>query len=286
MNTTVNWIIDKYIFEEYEDKLAQTIKDSGMNVIVYDDSMSKFETVQDLVKSKFTEKDIVILHGSLQMGRRILRTSVYPGIFLTLDNYECFNYYGYFGYNLLNEDYVMMGLNDVLRNKDKIFDVFKTDKIFIRPSNGFKSFTGQCLEQESFDLEFDKLTKSYGALDMNTLVLISPAQEIEEEYRFVVIDGKVISGAMYMDKDSRGRWEPYWDKPCEDNLAISFAEQMSTIYQPDKAYTIDVCKLNNGEYKLIELNSFFCASWYGNDLTKIVKAVNELCINEYNDIYE
>jgi len=286
MNQKVNWIIEKYLFEEYEDKLAQSVKDSGMNVIVHDESMSRFENFTEYVNNKFTDKDIVIMHGSLQMGRKMLRSKMYPGIFLTLDNYECFNYYGYFGHNLLNEDYVMMGLNDVLRNKDKIFGVFNTDKIFIRPSNGFKSFTGQCLVKENFDTEFDILTKSYGGLDLNTLVLISPAQEIEEEYRFVVIDGKVISGAMYMDKDSRDRWNAYYDKPCESNLAKAFAEHMVTIYQPDKAYTIDVCKLKEGGFRLIELNSFFCASWYGNDLDKIVKAVNELCINEYNDIYE
>jgi len=286
MNQKVNWIIEKYLFEEYEDKLVQAIKDSGMNVIVHDETASRFENFTDYVNTKFTTEDIVIMHGSLQMGRKMLRSKMYPGIFLTLENYECFNYYGYFGKHLLNEDYVMMGLNDVLRNKDKIFDIFNTDELFIRPSNGYKSFTGQTLVKESFDTDFDILTKSYGGLDMNTLVLLSPAQEIEEEYRFVVIDGKVIGGAMYMDETNRGFWKAHWDKPCTNNLATAFAKIMTNIYQPDKAYTIDVCKLKKGGYKLIELNSFFCASWYGNDLDKIVKAVNELCINEYNDIYE
>ncbi len=285
MKTKVNWVIEKYIFDEYEEKLSQTIKDSGMNVFIFDDSESRFNNVQDYVNNKFTEKDIVIMHGSLQMGRRMLKTSVYPGIFITLDNYECYNYYGYFGDNLLNDNYIMMGLNDVLRNKDKIFDTFNTDKLFIRPSNGYKSFTGQCLKKETFDLDFDILTKSYGGLDTNTLVLLSPAQDIEEEYRFVVIDGKVISGAKYIDSDNRKEWKAYYDKLCDDKSAIDFAEQMTTIYQPDKAYTIDVCRLKSGGYKMIEINSFFCASWYGNDLTKIVKSVNELCINEYNEIY-
>ena len=286
MNRKVNWIIEKYLFEEYEDKLIQTIKDSGMSVSVYDDSASRFENVEDYVNAIFSTEDIVIMHGSLQMGRRILRTPLYPGVFLTLENYECYNYYGYFGHHLLNSEYTMMGLNDVLRNKDKIFDIFNTEEIFIRPSNGYKSFTGQTLVKESFDTDFDILTKSYGGLDMNTLVLLSPAQAIEEEYRFVVIDGKVISGAMYMDEQNRGFWKAYWDKPCDNNLAKTFADLMVDIYQPDKAYTIDICKVKGGGYKLIELNSFFCASWYGNDLKKIVDSVNELCVNEYNDIYE
>ena len=91
---------------------------------------------------------------------------------------------------------------------------------------------------------------------------------------------------MYIDDNNRKEWSAYWDKQCEDELATEFAKNMIPLYQPDKAYTLDVCKVKAGGYKLIEINSFFCASWYGNDLTKIVKAVNELCIDEYNDVYE
>ena len=286
MGIKVNWIIEKYLFDEYENELIQTIKDSGMNVDLFDDSVSRFDNVQDYVKNKFTENDIVIMHGSLQMGRRILNTPVYPGVFLTLENYECYNYYGYFGNYLLNSEYVMMGLNDVLRNKDNIFNIFNVEELFIRPSNGFKSFTGQTIKKDNFDTDFNILTKSYGGLDMNTLVLLAPIQEIEEEWRFVVIDGKVISGAMYMDSKNRENWNAYYDKLCNDELAYSFAENMVEIYQPDKAYTLDVCKMKNGEYKLIEINSFFCASMYGNDYKKIVNAVNELCITEFNDVYK
>jgi hypothetical protein len=286
MNEKVNWIIEKYLFEEYEDKLIQSIKDCGMNVDIYDDTMSRFDNIQDYIKNKYTEQDIIIMHGSLQMGRRMLRTFAYPGVFLTLENYECYNYYGYFGDHLLNSEYVMMGLNDVLRNTNKVFDIFGTDKLFIRPSNGYKSFTGQCLSKDTFDEDFNILIKSYGGLDMNTLVVLAPSKEIEEEYRFIVINGEVISGAQYMDTDTRTEWKAQYDKPCNNRLATFFAKRMVKLYQPDKAYTIDVCKTKEGKYKLIEINSFCCASWYGNDIPKVVEAVNNLCIYEYNEIYE
>jgi hypothetical protein len=283
MMKKVNWIIDKFLFDEYEDKLANSIKNSGMNVYFFDDT--KNHDVQTFVNKKFTDDDIVIFHGSLNHGRRILKQPVYPGVFLTLDNYECYKYYGQYGDNLLNSDYLMMGLNDVLRNKEKIFDLFKTNNVFIRPSNGFKSFTGQLLPKDNFDIEFDVLTKSYGGLESDILVLLSSEKEIEEEYRFIVIDGEVISGALYMDKDSRSRWEPYYDKPCLDKNAFEFAIKMSKIYQPDKAFNMDVCRLSSGEYKLMEINSFCCGSLYGNDYDIIVDKVNKLCIDEYNDIF-
>ena len=61
---------------------------------------------------------------------------------------------------------------------------------------------------------------------------------------------------------------------------------MSKIYQPDLAYTIDVCKTNNDEYKLLELNSFNCASMYGNDYDKVVNAINKLAVNEHNSLFK
>lgn len=278
----VNWLIEKYVFENYEDKLATAIKNSGSNVIIYDETEKSLE---DICK-RFKEDDIVILHSSLQDGRKMLRLPCYPGIFMNLDNYECYNYYGYFGNHLLNSNYLMMGINDLPRRKDEIFDYFKSDSIFIRPSNGFKTFTGQILPKEDFDDKYDTLIKSYGGIDPGTLVLIAPIQEIEEEYRFIVVDGKVVSGALYMNKEYREKWEAFWDKECEDENAFNFAVEMSKLYQPDKAYTIDICKTSNNEYKIMELNSFCCASMYGNNYDKVVSAVNELCIKEWKDIYE
>ena len=279
----VNWIIDKNIFEDYEDKLAIAILNSGSNLLFYDDS-NGMTIGEFLSKKKLTEEDVIIFHGSLQHGRRMSKLPYYPGIYLTLENYECFRYYGHFGDNLLNSDYMMMGLNDVLRNKNKIFGRFGTESIFIRPSDGFKSFPGQTLPRENFIFDFNVLTKSYGGLETDILCVVSPAKDIVEEYRFIVIDGKVVSGSLYMDRNNRKEWKAYYDKVCEDQKAFDFAVEMSKIYQPDKAYTIDVCKLQNGEYKMIELNSFCCASMYGNDYDKVVSAVNELCINDFNDM--
>lgn len=279
----VKWIIDKDMFSEYEDRLVAAIKNSGNDVIFYDDL--KNDNIEDFLKKKFIIDDILIFHGSLQHGRGVARTSYYPGIYLTLENYECYKYYGYFGYLLLNYDYLMMGLNDVLRQKDFIFETFGTDKIFIRPSNGYKSFPGQILPKENFEFELDVLKKSYGGLDLDQLVLVSPIQEIDEEYRFIVVDGKVVSGSLYMDKNNRKSWSAYYDRLCEDKKAFEFAEQLVKLYQPDKAYTLDVCKLPSGEYKMLEVNSFCCGSMYGNDYEKVVNAVNELCLQDFNEIY-
>lgn len=64
----VNWIIDKYIFDDYEKKLETAIKNSGHNVLFYDDTV--FENLMDFFNKKFDKESvfsnfpIIIFHGS------------------------------------------------------------------------------------------------------------------------------------------------------------------------------------------------------------------------------
>jgi hypothetical protein len=287
----INWIIDKYLFDEYEDRLSTSIKNSGAEVYFYDNICGK--SFKDWITEKFTQDDIVVFHGSLQHGRQLTHLPIYPGVFMTIENYECYNYYGYFGDYLLNSNYMMMGLNDVLRNKERIFETWNFSNgwtfrpsVFIRPSNGYKTFAGQILHFQNFEEEFNTLVQSYGGVEMNTLVLLSPVMKLKEEYRFIVVDGEVVSGSMYFDEANIGTYKPYYDKICSNQDAIDFAIKMSKIYQPDKAFTIDICKTEYDEYELLELNSFNCASMYGNDYDKVVKAINELALSEYQDIFD
>lgn len=290
----INWVIDKYLFDEYEDRLATAIKNCGSNVYFYDDICGK--SFKEWVSDKFTENDIVVFHGSLQHGRQLTHLPIYPGVFMTIDNYECYKYYGYYGEKLLNSEYLMMGLNDVVRNKDLIKKIMKQEwydksdeKIFIRPSNGYKTFAGQLISHTNLENDINILLKSYGGVDPETLVLISKEQEIEEEYRFIVVNGKVITGSLYMDDNNRKTFKAYYDKPIDETSEVfKFAQTVANLHQPDKAFTIDICTAIYGDYKLykvLEINSFNCASMYGADYDKIVKATNDLVIKEYNDLF-
>lgn len=281
----IKWVLDKDLFPEYEDKLVNAIKNNDSNVYVCDYD-NNFQSLNMFLSRNIDDDNIVIFHGSIEFGRKFDKMSYYPAIYLTYDNYECYNYYGYFGDHLLNSDYLMMGLNDVIRNKDKIFKYFnKYDKVFIRPSNGFKTFTGQCLSKINFDDEFNTLIKSYGGIDMNTLVLFANSQDIKKEYRFIIIDGEIISGATYIDENNKGTNKPYCNKPCTDKNVIDYVKSVKDIYHPDKAFNIDVCELEDGTFKIIEINSFTCGSMYGNDYDKVVKAMNKLATDDYNDVF-
>lgn len=273
----IKWLIDKNVFIENEDKLQTSIINSGNEIYFYERNYE--ESFADYVKNNFNENDILIFYGSLQHSAQISKLPVYPSVFITFDNYECYKYYSKFGEYLLNNKYLLLGYDDILRNISNIKyyfnNLYEIDKIFIRSSDGIKSIPGQIVNiNEICKLKFD-----------NVLTLISDVKEITEEYRFVVVDGKLITGCKYLDEFNMKTLEPYYDKICDEQDVIDFATKMIDLYQPDKAYTIDICRCDN-KLKILEINSFNSASLYGCDLNLVVKNINELAIKEYNELFD
>lgn len=267
----VKWLIDKNLFIEYEDKLISTIIECGSEVYLYERNYK--ESFSDYVKNNFNQDDIIVFYGSLQHSIQISKMPVYPAVFLNIDNYECYNYYSYYGEYLLNNKYLLFGYNDIKRNINNIKTYFNnSDKVFIRSSDGIKSIPGQIINLN----HIPNLN--------NVLTLISDVKNITDEYRFVVIDGKLITGCKYLDIHNMKSLEPYYDKICDEQEVIDFANKMINLYHPDKAFTIDICRCEN-ELKILEINSFNSASLYGCDLKLIVTSINQLSIKEYDELF-
>jgi hypothetical protein len=277
---TINWIVEKNLFPEYEERLVKSIRDSGATCYFFDDSFYNFDFVGE-VKKRFKPEDAVIFYGSLQNGLKMYnQTAFTPGVYLTKENYECFKYYGNFGNELLNSDYMMMGLNDLYRRKTELIENHK-DKFFIRPSNGYKTFPGQVFHTDEFDKEFNLLTKSYGGLDMDQLVVVSPYRKITNESRFAVIDGEIVDGCIYM-IDGEKITVHLWDQ-----LAYEYANKVKYLYSPDDAYTLDIAFLEDTrEYKVIEVNSLCCAGLYQMEVEKVVKKMNKMVEKTYKDFWQ
>jgi hypothetical protein len=276
---TVDWIVEKNLFPEYEEKLVKSIIDSGMNCYFFDDSNYNFDLIKK-IKDKYTDKDAVIFYGSLNNGQKIMKqTNLNPGVYLTVENYECYKYYGYLGNELLNKEYMMMGLNDLYRQKEKLIEKYTT-KFFIRPSNGYKTFPGQTIDCKDFDKDYFSLIQSYGGLDMDQLILVSPFKKITNESRFVIVDGEVIDGCIYMIDGEKIQERMF------DQLALNYVNRIKNLYEPDCAYTLDIAFIEgNKEYKILEINSLCCAGLYQIDIDKVVKSINKMVYKSYNDYW-
>jgi len=160
-----------------------------------------------------------------------------------------------------------------LRAKE-LFYTWDTDRLFIRPNTGFKSFAGQVVKFGTIDEDINGLNQLTGIMDEN-MILVAPPQKILGEFRFVVADGKVVTGSEYR-WDGRLDIRRDWTPECED-LARQVAEHP---WQVDIAYTCDVALLEEGP-RLVELNGFSCAGMYACDIDKVVRAVSDAAIKEF-----
>lgn len=267
-----NWLLQTDIFEENINDLALEIEKQGhcVNWIKYYPMMPILSIV-DL----FKEDDCVVFYGSLNLAKLIRKwTKWIPGVYCNLPNYNCSNYYTYFGKWHLAEKYCILPYGDLIRQKEFIFDTFgDSDTVFLRPNSGDKIFTGQTVAIEDFEKEVE-LLGTYSAFN-DTLCIISPPVNLVAEWRFIVVEKNIVAGSQYHDARSLNLNSEY---PKE---AFDLAQEIANSgYQPDHCWTLDICKTKSGDFRLLEIGSFSCAGIYLCDKKSIVKHVSEIALKE------
>lgn len=278
---SLKWIIEHFHDDNRFDRLGKAAINQGIDCKIINTNeqsldMRKMDHIHPL--------DTVLIQSSFQFRKEVLDfnknvPTFKIGLPITEENYKCTNYYKYFGNYLFNSEYVIMTVSETCRQIDfleKILGEKETGRIFIRPDSGMKSFSGMVFINRN-----PYFTQDWGYVKHNTseddLVIISSPKKILSEWRFVVIDGKVVTGSIYkMDYDVS--LEPA--DPISDKHMFDFAQKMADKYQPNIAFTIDLAIGIKGEIGLLELNSFSCAGLYACDMDKIVEAVKKVYLTK------
>jgi hypothetical protein len=299
----VKWLIEADVFEDNTDKLIQTLKDKNykyhiLKYVPFDDDLA------DRCLKIYGPDECVIFYGSLNFGKKLRKLPWVPGVYLNEKAFECTSYYPILGPHIVHSNYVMLPYGDLIRRKDDLYTYFNDDKIFIRPNSGNKQFTGMVVEKYNFD-DCVKLAGFYD-VEPDLLVVVSNVCKLDQEWRFVIVDGKVISGSLYRD----------WSKPekispgsvtrdyvlmnsykrieecftgefiMHDKYAWNAAQNCADKYNPDHCWTIDVAKTMKGTYEILEVGCFSCAGMYGNNLEIIVDKVSEAALTEWKEYNE
>lgn len=212
-----------------------------------------FGSYQDLLKFDLSN---AIIRCSLEVASFLRNKDCF--LWCDFPKFRCNEYYPYYNRYLLNQDYDIMTAQDIICNKKYIRDQYvKNNKIFIKQNSGTKSFLAGDLIK--FD-DIDNLLKE--CLKDNRLFLLSTPKEIDQEWRLVVVDGKIVSGCQYL---------PYEDNNCPNDV-LNFANTViGNRWQPEDIYTLDIC-LSKNRFWVLEINSFSCAGLYANNMYKIVKS--------------
>jgi hypothetical protein len=281
------WLIEKDVFEDNTDLFIKVLREKG-----YEHNIVPYVPFDDDIGKRCLEiygpDECVVFYGSLNFGKKLQKLPWIPGVYLKNREYRCTTYYNFYGNLLLHDKYIMMPYGDLLRRKDELFRHFG-DKLFLRPDSGMKEFTGTVVEKHIFEEEVN--LAGFYDVEPELLVVVSDVKDLLNEHRFVVVDGKVVSGSLYRkwDKDdgtsgsyvlrnSNSLWEKSYDEDAK-----RFAQKCVPLYEPDSCWTIDIAELRDGSYKIIEIGCFSCAGMYGNDLGIVVEEVSNSALNEWLD---
>jgi len=202
-----------------------------------------------------------IVMGSTTLARVAETRDWTPGVF-TNEHFDYRSYMDHYGSHMLNNDAIICEFGSV----DS-----PGDRFFFRPTADSKSFGGIIMNAGDVDAWADSVKsieeKNYTTIDSSTPVVVAPLKEIYREYRFFIVDGKVITGSLYKMGD-----QVVYKTELDDSEI--FTQKMVDLWQPAEAFVLDIALTKDG-YKVLEVNCFNSAGYYAIDVGKLVHAVME-----------
>lgn len=184
-------------------------------------------------------------------------------------DYESFNYEAAVRNrdDMLN-DYVIIPAREVTAFLENTTE----EKWFIRPSQDLKHFSGQVIDREECIqwIQDAMACASSGSYQIgpDLMVVLSPPKDIQAEWRWFIVDGKIVSGAMYR---HNGRLVKYRETNQD---VIDEAQQIANYWLPHRNCVMDIA-LVDGLLYVIEFNCINGSGFYGHDVNAIFRALAE-----------
>lgn len=212
----------------------------------------------------------VITYGSIGSQKLAERMGWKPGVFTGSEINET-ELQSRFGSMYLNSD------ARVCKFRDLPSTVSNNDEVFIKPNTDTKEFAGTVIEATKMREWIDSMMSS-GYLEesfLNAEVLVSEPKKIGCEWRLIIVDRQIAAYSVYR---QYGIVKPEIWMPKE---VENFANKAISVYSPLDVYVLDICQIEDGSYKVIEMNTFNSSGWYDCDVSKVMKSVSEFVEKKY-----
>lgn len=233
------------------DKIEELIKMLNVADIDYDFVYSKNDIVYNEKNEKYIYDDskLYCVLGSYSLTRAVFADRK-EAVF-SLHDYNFDDLIKIFGKdNFINHD------AEVIYSKN--IDWNNKEFLFIRPLEDTKAFNGGIYNAENFNYDGN--------------VIVANIKKIHQEYRFFIVNKKIVSGSMYKMNGSL-----YTSSIIDDRIIHHVEKLIEKFDFP--GYTIDVGINENNEIKIVELNCLNASGFYDINLYKLVDAL----LNYYDD---
>lgn len=260
----VTWILESAVFPDTHAPLRAAINSSQHHLVDWSDHWWP-----DGFPASIPNRH-VIFHGSLGNAVRVENQLGWsPGSFCPVDKFHCSSWYEAARPWLVHLDWLICPAIELVADPGGIATRLQSEgKLFVRPDSPLKPFSGRVVETNTLTLS--SLDHGFYYDDETLPIVVAPVQLIGDEWRFVVVNQRVITGSAY-DPATR---KP---KPIElDSAAAIFASTVASQLEPPSiVYVLDVCWCND-QFRLLELNPFGGADLYACDANAIVENVSKV----------
>lgn len=255
----MHWILQNNLFSEREwEQLVATLERFGLPYSVHKviPFVGELEPIPELKAPK------AICFGSYSMRHFVKASGCTPGVYDLIDQ-DFRSQLSAWGDHMLNAD------SQILAFKDARL----TEPTFMRPIDDSKYFAGRVFSVEEFEIwqkQVCELGEDYGtSLSPDTQVQLCVPKTIYAEYRFWIVGGEIVTSSVY----KLGQRVIYSSEV--DERICQFVQAMIAIWQPHRAFVIDVCDTPNG-LRIVEINTINSAGFYAGDIQRLVAALETL----------
>jgi hypothetical protein len=263
MEVVMFWVIQENISnEEAYNSFVQALNDLALPYTVVKVVPFSRELIPDV-----NPTNPVVAWGSVSMENIAYDKGWNPGTFFN-DNFDQRIWTSVYGDDMLNADVEFHEFCKI--------PAFEGTR-FIRPVEDKKVFAGMVVHGEEiadWKVAILRYSDGYTTLRPETMVGVSGVKEIAMEWRFFVVNGKVITGSRYR------QWGLSDYRRLEETIGPwEFAQKMVDKWQPAKAFVLDVASPARTpyEYKVIEINCINAAGFYCADMRAVIEAVEQMC---------
>lgn len=255
------WVFQGQLNSEENKEFESIINDIG-------DKFLQIEPFGSPKKINSTGEEVVIF-GSLSFCSKAINEEFVPGVYCNLEKLKCSSYYPYFYDYLMNKNHIFLPFGCLKGSKDRLYDMLGVgDCLFIRPSSGFKDFTGQIVDKYRFEKDLD----SFGHIDFykDMMCVISSPKNILSEYRLFIARNEIVGKSSYRINKAISHHE----KVPLSITDFAIEALVNVEWRPEPLFVMDVAEYyEDGEVKIgiVELNSFSTSGFYGIDKKSFIK---------------
>lgn len=216
-----------------------------------------------------TSRTNVIPYGSTKLSK-IAEKRFWKGLFFDRETFRA-DRWNKERNDMLNSDAEFMTVREAMgvfanRNKDSVW--------FIRPVEDLKHFNGTVTNAEEIARWMSSVETGNFSFDENVVVSVARPKNILMEWRYFVVDRKIVSGSSYRMRGLR------LTRREEDKEVIAEAQRLADGWLPHETCVMDVALTDKG-LKVVEFNCFNSSGFYYHDIRKIAEKVSDYFYDKY-----